>query len=1183
MVSSSQADSAASKGKRKGNGPPEFIPQSEFHQRELQQEKIVFRWIERGQMAEPKGYGQYWVRCRLCRSVFTASTTRAVEHFLKKGKPCPCRTGEVLHLLALDGAKIEGDAAQRMLYAYRVEKGIADDKGMHPIGGVERAAVDEMEAHLPPPLASGREVQPAATTGGGEGRDGVVMEEAQLVRDAVGPSCQASTTTLRSVRTTQTSIRRWIENNAQQRLDTQWGRALCQSGIAFNFVQQEETKALHELYLELGATKAKVEMPSLDSIRTVVLDTVYEQVKEAMQPIFDKWDISGCTLITDCFTDKELRPVLNFIAAGDGGAVLVKVVDMPKRKKNAMAFARLWEEVIREVGVQRVNAICTDNTGINKRVARILQRRADPDIARIPWMPCAAHTLSLLLEDIANVDWVARLRRQARSMVKFIKKHHHTVMLFSRSSMDGKKTLVLPTEVRFAPVYQMLERLQDRRWVLEDMMDNGWKEIHWSSRELRKKADKIYHWVRSANWWQEVERVVTIMRPVNEMLCRMDRDGTAPSQLWEFGDMLRCRLNNVHGLTGDQAHKILKHVDDRCKVMRQPAHAANFLLSPNRRDPRWLLEKNSPLVHTATKFFMSQLGGDHWGALQSHLDVWQSLWMFHCEPPKEQAKNDPMWDPFGRADSSLTRMTASQWWAEYGCNHPDLQKIATRVTAMWSTATPAEKNWSSLDLVQIKKTENLSSSSVAKLVYIHWNMQLKVVPRSLKCGFLDVWGTFFNEPEQPNPGDAAVLPGPLEQTEEEVGRLARLRKAARGRILKGGEDNATSASESSEEDLIWSGKGVNNRRSRQPPRDAKGKAQVVGEEDEEAEEDEGEEEEEEEEGFVLRAAGAIDESGREREHVDRFSLLTNAVRLDSDLNFLISAGSPLREETQIDEGVERGSARSLAERNRTVMQQRVEEDNTWRVAIPPPPPPPRLSRVQQGQSASHPAAAAGPEHVQYDPDRQQQPQYNVERPKHWQMECVQCEAGVEHHQQQQQVEQEQYQGHAEVQQDQEMEPPPQQQQQEHARLQQQWKQHEHVQQPQESLQGQQQLNVQAQQQHNIQQQHQEASVAVAAGHLFDCPPPFTHLQAGLVQNDLEISRAGRKRKPAAETIAAPAAKRGRGRPRKGEGRPAPPAPPLRPSRGVEDGTSQRGHSWISNDHPTEAEENGESESDADWW
>ncbi|GBG59963.1 hypothetical protein CBR_g293 [Chara braunii] len=414
MVRPCESSSNAGKEKVKAGAPkdkPPFEAQPNEKHQALLKENIMYKWIVQGQAAEPKGYDLYWVRWKLYNQQFTTSSTGAMEHFLRKGKPCPYRNGEILHLMALRGGKIEGEAAKKMLHEYRAQKGIAEDTGMEPTAAWPRGKSDEMEEHLKPlPLVEG---QTAA---------GMTVDDTQdkTVPPTVGPSFQASTSGSMSTRTTQISIRKWAENTTQKRSDTHWGRALFRSGVPFNFVRQDETRALHKLYMELGATKAKVDMPKFETVRTAILDLVYDQVKQEVRPVMDKWDISGCTLIAADTTDRRRRPVINFIGAGEGGAVLIKVIDMSHRKTNAAAIAQLWEEVIREIGVHRLNAICTDNAQVNKRAARILSLHKDPDIARIPWVPCAAHTLSLLLKGIAKLPWVAKIVKRAKLMVKLL-------------------------------------------------------------------------------------------------------------------------------------------------------------------------------------------------------------------------------------------------------------------------------------------------------------------------------------------------------------------------------------------------------------------------------------------------------------------------------------------------------------------------------------------------------------------------------------------------------------------------------------------------------------------------------------------------------------------------------------------------------------------------------------------
>ncbi|GBG75076.1 hypothetical protein CBR_g19589 [Chara braunii] len=345
---------------------------------------------------------------------------------------------------------------------------------------------DTLGEFMQPPTTPGRE----EVVDGGEGTGGVKDGQGTVREGGAAPaipSGDGSVTGRQTGMFKQASIRRWTENSSQQHLDIAWGMHLNEHGAPFNYVTGEKTQELHELYLELGEKRQRVEISSRMQMATVVLDIAYERTQEAIKPLMDCWDIICCTVITDGCTDRKFRPVMNFIDAAESGAVMLKVVDMSKRKKNAVSLAKLWEGVTREIRVHRVNALCTDNAEVNK-------------------------------------------------------------------------TLVIPTEVRFASVYMMLERLLDRKKVLKAMMKEGWLDIKWAARKKRNIAERVYLTVRSEELWEKVEAVVDVMTPMYDLLRQMDKSDTAPYQLWGFEEALVKKIRTIAGITVERQKAIAKKV-----------------------------------------------------------------------------------------------------------------------------------------------------------------------------------------------------------------------------------------------------------------------------------------------------------------------------------------------------------------------------------------------------------------------------------------------------------------------------------------------------------------------------------------------------------------------------------------------------------------------------------------------
>ncbi|GBG59284.1 hypothetical protein CBR_g32297 [Chara braunii] len=774
--------------------PSLFVPQPEVKQKKLQGEKEVWKHVKQGQEAVPKGQGEYWLRCRLCSTIYRGTSTRVVEHFLKLQKPCPFRTGEVLHKLVAQGAKVlsKDKKTQYLLQNYRQLHNIS-------AGG---APVDEDDESAVVPRGN-EEPQPLVATGREPAEEPVQRGKEPAAAQAVGEDDGASTTRMASMQ--QTTIKRWVENAAQKKLDVAWAEEMFRSGIAFQFLEFDSTQQLHSVYLEVANARPQLKLLSAKHIQTVMLEFIFMRIQKQVEPLTKCWDVTGCTFITDGSNDRR-----NFLAAGEQGAVLVATVYMDSKKKTGAALAKLWEKIMREIGLQRINAICTDNAEVNKRAAQILERRTDLAVARIPWVPCAAHCCSLLLRDISKLDWVKSTVKRGHTIVKFIWNHHTTNSFMM--SLDSSLTLLRPTEVRFGSVYRMLERIHNRRAVLKDMVDatnvGKWKAMRWSSAKLQAKADLVYFTLRRDAWWTELRKVVEMMELLYLLLRRMDKDETAPSNLVEYDRLMERMLAEVV-LTPEQRSSVLEKVRDRMKIMRQPVHALAFLLDPRRRDPKWLLDRDSALVQNALRYLQRQISGP-WKS-KAHVDIEKDLREFHKRPtaydPKQKDKK--MWEPDAVEDADI--ISPTEWWATYGGDVPKLQAIAIKVMGMWSTTTLAERNWSSMDLVQSKRRNRLKLATVEKLGYIHWNMNLLRASKNVKehC-YVDLWAEFFESLPDPEEGDDPLLAVPEEEkgkTNEDQARERALTKLPKGRIPKKLEDDEEEHTDDSDlEDEIWKGK-----------------------------------------------------------------------------------------------------------------------------------------------------------------------------------------------------------------------------------------------------------------------------------------------------------------------------------------------------------------------------------------
>ena len=68
----------------------------------------------------------------------------------------------------------------------------------------------------------------------------------------------------------------------------------------------------------------------------------------------------------------------------------------------------------------------------------------------------------------------------------------------------------------------------------------------------------------------------------------------------------------------------------------------------------------------------------------------------------------------------------AEWWNNYGDEGPHLQKIAIKILSQTCSSSGCERNWSTWSLIHPKLRNRLAMKKLHKLVYVHYNMRLRV-------------------------------------------------------------------------------------------------------------------------------------------------------------------------------------------------------------------------------------------------------------------------------------------------------------------------------------------------------------------------------------------------------------------------------------------------------------------------
>ncbi|GBG77246.1 hypothetical protein CBR_g23574 [Chara braunii] len=207
----------------------------------------------------------------------------------------------------------------------------------------------------------------------------------------------------------------------------------------------------------------------------------------------------------------------------------------------------------------------------------------DESVKHIFWIPCVAHIMDLILEDIGGIDWVASRIPQARLVTRFFKCHGHVREVLEAYS---KKTLLRSVETRFGTNVIMMTRLVKLRAKLTQVVgDDRWRETVWSTSKICKDTAEVTACIGSPPWWEDSRALCKMLEPIMDMLRLVDSDTRQISKiLRRYEEMIASCLSACRDIDQDQQDAIVEVFLRRRTMFKTPAHTAAMMLDPEFQD-----------------------------------------------------------------------------------------------------------------------------------------------------------------------------------------------------------------------------------------------------------------------------------------------------------------------------------------------------------------------------------------------------------------------------------------------------------------------------------------------------------------------------------------------------------------------------------------------------------------------
>lgn len=348
-------------------------------------------------------------------------------------------------------------------------------------------------------------------------------------------------------------------------------RCFYANAIPFNLVNSPYFKDMCESIALFGKG---LKLPTYYEVREKYLKREVETMQVHLQKYKESWKTTGCTLMSDGWTDGKHRSITNFLVNSPMGTVFLKSVDTSSISHTSENLFELLNSIIDEIGEENVVQVVTDSASNYVKAGELLMGERK----KLFWSPCAAHCIDLMLQDIGTkLPTHATTTKRARKVTVYIYTH---AWVLSTMREFTKGDLVRAAITRFATSYLTLKSLLKHKVALTAMF--GSEKWQMSQFAKTRKGMEVRDIIMDTSFWDAVKYCLACTIPLVKVLRLVDGDAKpAMGYIYEAMDTSKEKIaqNFHHKKKSYQA--IWDIIDLRWdRSLHRPLHAAGHFLNP---------------------------------------------------------------------------------------------------------------------------------------------------------------------------------------------------------------------------------------------------------------------------------------------------------------------------------------------------------------------------------------------------------------------------------------------------------------------------------------------------------------------------------------------------------------------------------------------------------------------------
>ncbi|KAL5730716.1 hypothetical protein ACHQM5_003510 [Ranunculus cassubicifolius] len=471
------------------------------------------------------------------------------------------------------------------------------------------------------------------------------------------------------------------------------------NSLAFNIFRSEE---LRLRCLAIGQYGPGYVPPSSETARTKLLGSLKDEATLYVKTIQASWADTGCTLMSDSWSDIKKRCHVNLVATSPCGIVFLKSVCLKGEDRQTGEFlANFIMSGIEEIGAENVVQVVTDNAKNYGSAGRLIEGHY-PHVFKTN---CVAHGLDLILEEIDKDPDVSPTLNGARDIAGFLY-GNPSLLALMRTFTDGRE-LKRPGKTRFATNFLCLQSVLKEKEPLRFLVSSN----EWNRHRKAKDDDtkKVVNIIQSDEFWEKGNMIIAVIEPIVKVLRMVDSDQCTLGYIYEAIERVKKSIKKI--LKDDEKYLDFWKIIDLKKRTRihHDIHAVAAYFNPKLVCDKVI--KMNPEIMVGLNVVRQRLLNT-----EERRKFTDELSIYHT-------KHSSLFTPM--SIDALSTTHPRLWWEIYGGATPIIRRIATRFLSQTCSSSACERNWSAFEAAHSKKRNKLEPTRLSDLVYVRMNLHMK--------------------------------------------------------------------------------------------------------------------------------------------------------------------------------------------------------------------------------------------------------------------------------------------------------------------------------------------------------------------------------------------------------------------------------------------------------------------------